>query len=327
MTKKTKKSPSHIHDKTARQIFSDLDFAKRWLLQRMPPDLVARIDWDHLKSLPTSIITQALGGTESIVDLLFETRLSGHLGLLYVLIEHKSYPDHFLSLQTHVYQAHAWWQYHLKNPQQQKLPLIYTIVLHHGRTAYHHATDFRDLIDAPPDLVEAYVLRPFHLIDLCCISDEAITGDVDLRAVELIMKHITDPHLLAYLKDSFTPLLQELLRVKKNKNLAEILLEYVVRAGNIESVEQFRNFIAEAVAPVSPEIGDTVVSLGDRLIQQGLEKGLERGLEKGRRQALRVMVQRMLERGATDDFILSVTELSRKELIAIKRAINAQNPD
>ena len=174
MTSKKSSRDSHrAHDKFVREVFSDLNIVRDFLSVWLPKDLLTAVDLDCLAPLPTSMISQMLGGSEAIVDFLFETKFSGQQALVYFLVEHKSYPDKFVPLQAHVYQASAWWAYHKNNPGKQ-LPLIFTIVLHHGKKPYDYSKDLRSLIDAPPALVEAYVLRPFHLIDLSKIPDDAL---------------------------------------------------------------------------------------------------------------------------------------------------------
>ena len=53
-------------------------------------------------------------------------------------------------------------------------PLIYPLVVYHGKSKYPFSTNLGDLIDAPQALVDHYFLKPFQLIDLGQIDDETL---------------------------------------------------------------------------------------------------------------------------------------------------------
>ena len=60
---------------------------------------------------------------------------------------------------------------HLKTHGSKKIPLIYPLVIYHGKRRYLFSTDLNDLVDAPPALIDRYFLKPFQLIDLGPIDD------------------------------------------------------------------------------------------------------------------------------------------------------------
>jgi predicted transposase/invertase (TIGR01784 family) len=308
------KDKSKIHDKFTREIFDNIALAREFLERHLPEDIKQRVDLNYLKALPTSMIVRALGGSESIADLLFETKLSGHKALLYFLLEHKSYPDKFTPLQTHVYQACAWYLYHKNNPGK-KLPLIFTIVLHHGKSPYKHSTDLRDLIDAPRELIDRYMLKPFHLLDLCQVSDEQITGSPELQLAELILKHVFDANLFDYLKKNIPSLLKK--ASKNNADLVLAVLEYLIRTGNIDVPQQeYVDFIAKTIDNEIPDIAEKIMNLGDRLIQQGkLEGRLEGKIEgklEGKLEAARSMLRHKME----PSVVAEITGLDLQEILA-----------
>lgn len=295
----------------------------------LPQDLLSQVDLSHLNPLPTAAIHKALGDSEAIADFLFETKFSKQNALVYFLIEHKSYRDKFVPLQAHVYQASAWLSYHRNNPGK-KLPLIFTIVLHHGKKPYLDSTDLRSLIDAPPELVDAYVLKPFHLVDLSQIPDEAITGTDKLRAIELIMKHIPDRNILAYLEQNMLQLLSRIIKI--DKQLALILLDYVFNVGDIDKEKPFYDFVAKAVAPIASDVDEGIfMGLGERIEwkalrkghRQGLQLGLQQGRQEGRQESLQEVAKRMLASGVELAFVSKITGLSQEELSRLQQAVSS----
>jgi predicted transposase YdaD len=263
----------------------------------LPKDFLNRIDLQYLNPLSTSWINQALGGIDAIADLLFETKLAENKALLYLLLEHKSFPDKFTPLQAHIYQMCIWWKYHRSHPGK-KLPLIFTFVLHHGRRPYHYSKDLRDLIDAPRDLVDTYVLKPFHLLDLSQTPDEALSNSPELRAVELALKHIADKDILPCLEQQLAPLLSAV--VEYNQDLAFTLLKYILTSIDIEHEDRFQKFIEKSI---EFNVGEKIMNL----------------LEWRTLKAQREIAERLLEMGLEDALIIKATQLNSKELVLLKQ--------
>jgi len=72
----------------------------------LPPSLVARLDFGTLKALPGTFIDAQMAGAES--DLLFSVELSGRPVLVYVLVEHKSASDRWVTFQVLRYVVRIW---------------------------------------------------------------------------------------------------------------------------------------------------------------------------------------------------------------------------
>ncbi len=79
------------HDKFFKKIFGDLAVAKDFLNNYLPEKIMGIIDIDTLEPQKDSHIDEEL--KESFSDLLFKANINNREGYLYLLFEHKSYPN------------------------------------------------------------------------------------------------------------------------------------------------------------------------------------------------------------------------------------------
>ena len=168
------------------------EFFKKYL-----PDKIRNIiDFDSLKLQKESYIDDNL--KLQITDLLYAVNFDGHLGFLYILIEHASKSDSLLPFRMLKYMT-AIMEDHLKDSKNRKLPLIYPLIFYTGKKPYAHSMDLFDLF-APEDqeLAKETLLRPYHLIDLSQACDEEMKKYVWLGAMASALKHIHDPDILPF---------------------------------------------------------------------------------------------------------------------------------
>ncbi|MFY7790431.1 MAG: Rpn family recombination-promoting nuclease/putative transposase [Polynucleobacter sp.] len=286
------------HDQFFRTVMSDnrvaCDFLKAWL----PEDLRERIDFTALTMQPRSYISDVR--QESEVDVLFKTLIDNKEGYVYFLLEHQSKPDPLMAFRMLKYVCHIM-EDHLNSNDIKRLPLIYPMVIYHGPRRYPYSTDIRDLIDAPRDLVERYCLTPFHLIDLGQISDEAIKSHAWSGVVEFALKHIFSRDMLPWLKE-VTELMHHLAS-QDGRDLISIVLQYMLERGEVSDRDEFFNLID---TQVSPEVGETIMSLAVQL------------REEGRLEGQYLVAKRLLEEGADTAFVVKVTGLTLEQLTQLQ---------
>ncbi|MFE3618205.1 Rpn family recombination-promoting nuclease/putative transposase, partial [Streptomyces anulatus] len=125
--------------------------------------LAARIDWSSLALESISFVSRHLRGTYS--DLLFSARFDGRDAYLYLLLEHQSSSDHFMSLRMLDYMVSIWNRYLRDHPKSKTLPLVIPIVVHASPDGkrWTAPTDVADLIDLGPDLRAAFDQHVPHL--------------------------------------------------------------------------------------------------------------------------------------------------------------------
>jgi predicted transposase/invertase (TIGR01784 family) len=162
-------SLTNPHDAYFRAVMSHPVDAAGELRAIMPPELVARIDWDRLSLEPGSYVDDELRSRYS--DVLFSTHTTdGHEALIYILVEHQSRPDRFMPIRLLEYIIRIWWQYIHDHDNPSTVPLIIPVVVYTGpgTRKWTTPTDLTDLIDADPDTLRAagpHVPRMRYLLD------------------------------------------------------------------------------------------------------------------------------------------------------------------
>ena len=261
------------HDKLFRETWSDREVAQDFLQRYLPPQVVALLDFSTLEIVKDSFVDEAL--REYFSDILYKINYGRAEGYVYLLFEHKSYPERWIHLQLLEYMLNIW-RLHLKQQpkgqQETRLPVILPLVLYHGERAWSLETRFAAMFDAPDEALAAYVPNFEYLVqDLTRYSDEEITGTVVSRVVMLLFKHIHDPDIFRKLPAIFT-LMQELLRQERGLHTIEMLLRYVFNALEDITVTQLVTIAEQSLQ------GDMVMTLAEQLRTEGANKGYERGL-------------------------------------------------
>ena len=157
-------------------------------------------------------------------DKLYKAKFTnGLLALFYALIEHKSYPEHFVSFQVLLYKVKIWEffikQYNANRKAQIKqkkknpdivvdptlkyLPPIIPMVLYHGKQEWKVPLDFKSLIDPNrPDEFDKYIPDfQYEFVNLSGIPDKDIKGEIYYQVAMRLMKHIYSPDLKSRLFD------------------------------------------------------------------------------------------------------------------------------
>jgi predicted transposase YdaD len=193
----------YTHDTFTRAMLSDKNVATDIFNSYLPADMLKITDLSNMELQPRSHID--VFGDEGILDISYKAKMMGKDCYLTLLIEHQSKPLRLMPLKILRYSLNLLEQ-HLEAQKGKKgrnykkpLPLIYPIVIYHGKELYPYTKDIRDLVDAPRNLVERYFLQPFQLLDLGTIEDEEIKSHVWSGIMEFALKYISMNDLLSWL--------------------------------------------------------------------------------------------------------------------------------
>jgi predicted transposase/invertase (TIGR01784 family) len=85
------------HDRFFRSVFSELDNARDLLRNLLPPQVFQLLDLESIEISDDSFIDERLSLHQS--DLLIRVRTRSSPLLVYVLVDHESYPDRWMVLQ------------------------------------------------------------------------------------------------------------------------------------------------------------------------------------------------------------------------------------
>ena len=289
-----------VHDHFFRDIMTDKRVARDFFEAHLPADLRQIVDLNILEMLPESN-TDGFQ-RESIADLVFKTKIHGLDAYLALMVEHQSSPDPIMALRCEKYRCDFLWQYIKQNPGTKTIPLVVPIVLYHGRQTWKFSTDVRDMIDAPKHLVDQYGFKPYLLVDLNTIDDEALKQHAWSGVMDLALKHIFARDVLPHLKDMLT-LLQQLDQTD-GWGVVETVIKYLLNRGQMDK----QDFIAVIQRELTPTLGEKIMTISEQLIAEGMQKG--RHLDKLE------ITHKLLAKGLDENFIAEITELTPEEIRA-----------
>jgi hypothetical protein len=217
---------------------------------------------------------------EQFSDLLYRVPLrTGTDIFLYLLFEHKSQPEAYTRLQLLGYMVRIWEQ---ERRETGRISPIVPLVVYHGRRRWPYARRFEALLRGPAEVRKYLPSFEHELLDLSVLPDEAIRGEVTVRVVQLVLKHIFDKDLGARLP-AILALAREVFQQASGLEMLVTILRYVLRAGSNVGAEDLEKAITAAL-PV--EGGILRKTLAEQWLEEGREQGLKQGLKQGLEQGL-----------------------------------------
>ena len=248
--------------------------ARQFLKQHLPLDLQKQINWKTLNSEPTSlIITSDLFKKffkEKVSDVIYSVRLNNNKeAKLCVICEHQSTPDEWMILRAAQYTLNAAYKY---IRQGKALPLIYVIVIYNGSRKYHYPTDWKELVDADPELVDRYFLRGYQLLNLKTLPPK-LSEDFLLSDMLKFVLYAHTHKMSADEEEEFLKQLGRYLSRVKEDELKTSYLFYLVKIKNYDPEK-----LLKCLGQENEEI---VMTLAKRWENDGWKKGWNEGRSKG----------------------------------------------
>ncbi len=280
----------HDHDSLFRGTFAELRHAASLLRAVLPPDITRHAEWPTLRLLPGTFIDPGLRSRQS--DLLFSLMVAGRKVLIYILLEHKSFPDRWAAFQVLQYVVRIHEAFRRENAGASHLPPVIPIVVSHGRRGWQTPRAVRDLIDLgslPPGAQQALLpLQPnqqFLLDDLATTPEATIlargtTAQATLTLLALQFVRQTANADPVALVERWLPLWQAIHQDPTGRFGLLALLSYLAR--QLET-DQERFVQATLLIHATETMGKT---LYERAVEEGREKGKAEGKAEGRAELL-----------------------------------------
>ena len=265
---------SNPHDRFFKKVFSQRQTAVDFLANYLPVDVLGSLDFEAMEVRKDSFVDEEL--KESFSDLLYEVKLAGSRAYIYVLFEHKSFPDRYTGLQLLKYMVRIW-ELHLDQSRKRELPVILPLVIYQGVGAWDAGDRLRDLLSSDQQGFFRYAPDfQFLLYDLSRWSDEEIKGGVVARVMLLTMKYALRDELPEKLA-GILGLLRDMAEREKGLQYLEVLFRYLVQGTDKLSREDF-----ERALTGMPQ-GESIMStLAEEWLQEGIQKGKLEGKLEGR---------------------------------------------
>ena len=302
MAKSTTPTP---HDAVFKKIMSYPEMARDFLDIHLPTTLREICDLQTLKLESTSFIEQDLRAYYS--DVVWSLKTREGQGYIYCVIEHQSTAVQHMAFRLMRY-ATAAMQYHL-DAGNKTLPLVIPMLFYHGQQSpYPWSLNWLDEFDNP-QLARQLYSEAFPLVDITVIPDDEIAQHRRVALLELMQKHIRDRDLMG-LVDRLVSLL---VTSTANDSQLQTLFNYLIRYGDVSRVSEFIREVAER----SPHHKEKLMTIAERLrqeghqngLQEGIQQGLELGVQKGTQEEALRIAHIMLEQGIDRDLVQLITGL------------------
>ncbi len=304
-------SSNKPHDAFFKKMMSHPKVRNSVLRSFLPKDLQKFMDWQQLQVCSTSFQTNL--GKEFIADLVLKTKITESEDDAYIvlLLEHQSTPDERMPLRILEYSCEVMREH--EKSHKNELPLVYPVVIYHGREPYHYPTDILDMIKAPEALVRDFFPGNFQLINLSEIEDEALKLDRWLASMALSLKHVFDRDVIAAFGDIVNNAAD--VYIQGEQQLCAIVVEYILDNADTRATDQIAGIIESIDFKPFKE---NVMTIAERLKILARAEGEARGEAKGKAEAKAEFACNLLNEGCAPLFIQKVTGLSFQEITALQ---------
>jgi hypothetical protein len=196
--------------------------------------------------------------------------------------------------------------------------VIVPVVLYHGGEPWSAPLSLDALLDIPDacrSVVTPHLLRfAYQVDDLSEVPEDQLRERAMTalgRLVAVCFKHArTRPDLLEILT-GWADVVREVVVAPHGLEALALVMRYILLVNDHVEPEALRVFL-ERVA--GPEAKDTVMTAGERLIQQGEERGLQRGRQEGERAILLRLLRKRFGNDVDGEVVQRVEAASSEQI-------------
>ena len=279
------------HDLFTKAVLKDEENLKAFLSEFLPKSLTKHLNLSKLTLVPEEQITLS-HEKRLIPDICAEVPLKGSKRKvhIYMLIEHKSYPDKRAYLQILNYITSLCEKSFSEN---RDFPPVLPLIYYHGRKPWLYPVRFSEFLRVPEEIKDYFLDFYVELVDLLKLKDEELLKKVEtydiLYTFMLLQKKLHAP-------------LEELLEVvERFISLGTLLSErrgyffwlYVKFIAHFKKIDE-ENVLHKIIERGGQEVLKELKLYPERKYEEGLEKGLQEGIQKGLEKGLLIEAQEMV---------------------------------
>jgi predicted transposase/invertase (TIGR01784 family) len=189
------------------------------------------------------------------------------------------------------------------------LPAVYAVVFYHGEKVNGHTLNLWECFDDPLNLMPEILYNEINVVDVNEISDKKLSEQPWAGPMARALKHIRQKDMTPYALDILRSILWPLDN-HEGMDLLQLLLNYLLRVGNIEDVD---TFIDISTKQLSGLMRSEVMTFAETLEERGIQKGREEGIQK--------VALTMLKEGVDTAFIIKTTGLSLTDIGRLNQSL------
>jgi len=266
--------PAH-YDALFRRLFENPEVSADFASNYLPAEYQEKIDFKSAAIDRDSYMDDVL--RRNYTDLLY----------LYLLYDHKSSPDKWVSIQLLRYIMLIYKKELEKKHPPTILPEVVPVVFYHGKKEWTHSLQSADSIDA---LHRAHVphFEPL-LFDLNRIDDKRLLGSVQTVVGLLSLKYIKH----RFTEELVSYLLKELHRLPRESTFLQEFYVTLIRFKAEEDLQTFRQMAREMNYR---DMEEDIMTREQRLLKEGRNAWLQEGRGEGRIEALQDSLKRLIKK-------------------------------
>lgn len=298
------------YDMLFRRAFGTPETARGLAQNLLPDDYAGILDGAEVTLDQGSIVDPALRTHQT--DLLLNVKpASSPPFAVFILFEHKSYPDRWVALQMLRYVVAIWQRQRSRSPRRPLLEEIVPVVVYHGSKRWRHTVQVADLV-APSGAHRMHIPRfePI-LVDLAEVPEEQLRGSIQTVTGLLFLKYIKQ-RITARIGRTLLEVMRRAADDPQASELAAICYQVYVQVKERREMELLQTL---ARAKRYAVVREDVMTYAEELLREGLEQGLEQGELRDKQQ---VLVRQVIKR-----FGLSDAERERIESCEDRDALDA----
>ena len=268
------------HDRFFKRTFGEKETAVEFLDYYLPAPIRKRVSLESLTLIETTLVDEELAEHQS--DLLYEIETNDEQPLfIYLLFEHKSYPDRWVHLQLLRYMLTLWQQEADKEKTVQLTPIL-PILIYHGEPVWPFADQFEGYFKGAGASLLPYLPKfDIMLKDFSVESGEKIQGTLRMQAILLALRRILDKNL----RREFAPFIRTIFQLSGDESglqLLELIVYYFTQA-----TEKLDRQIVQTILAEQGQAGEMIMqSVGMEWKQEGIREGIQEGRREGLLQLL-----------------------------------------
>jgi predicted transposase/invertase (TIGR01784 family) len=281
------------HDQFFKELMTQPGVACAFLRERLPEAVTALFTEFEPRLESGSFVDPEFRSHHS--DLLFSLDLkSGDPALIYILFEHKSYPDAMVAFQLLRYVIAIWYRY-LSGGGGKPLPLIIPMVVYHGAEPWNVPLGFSALFDPEEALAGIVPDFRYFLSDLGAQADHELSRFALLRSGLMALKHAT--------RDADIVSIEAIVTAEIWHDLfCGVVIKYIFKA--FRKID--RDEVMRLLTRIEEKAGSVMVSnIAQEWIDEGKALGLLQGVAEG-------MAQGVAEGMARGEARLLTRQLTRR---------------
>jgi len=296
------------HDRFFKETFSRVETARDFIRHYLPPEISGLLDLNTIEVAKDSFVDEAL--KERFSDLVYHVNMKEDGSVVvYLLFEHKSYPEPDVALHLLSYMVRIWMQ-RLKQENRMPLPAILPVVVYHGQSEWNVAREFEALVIAPEVMRSVTPDFRYLLWDLSSYTDDEIKGGVFLKVASLLMKHIFSEDIGARLP-GILKLMNGIQHARSGLQYLEAVLRYVASGSRHVNKD---DLVRALKAALDDEGGDIMATLAEQWIEEGIEKGIEKGMvQEGREMVIEAISSRFDQ--VPEDIVREISALDNPTIL------------